>query len=271
MSRTSVVAPDNGIIVSDNVAQGDNVFRNGQLFTLEDTSCSEVRCNLTPGELNWLRLNSASGGEVDAQHLYRLPKTEVEIFEKSDPSFVWKGVLERFAGNGRDELTKSIPCRIAVANPITTANGKSKALVRGMYVKCRIVVPLQKSTAEQVYGWFPEIAVRPGDYVWVVRDKKLHRFDISIVDRTQQEVDGKLQDITVAVLPSEGIKLGDSIVVSPIPQPTEGSPVLLADEAGESDSDPVESKPADMKPITPDEKQSTVDAESDAEETEDQS
>ena len=266
LARTSVVAPDDGIIVADSVEQGDNVFRNGQLFTIEDTSRSEVRCNLTPGELSWLRNNSISDGNLQPQDLYRLPKTEVEIFEKSDPAFVWKGVLERFDGIGRDELTKSIPVRIVVSNPVASHNGKSKALVRGMYVKCRVVVPLKKSDESSTYACFPEVAVRPGNYVWVVRDKKLRRFDISIVDRTQQDVEGKMQDIAVVSLPPDSISIGDAIVVSPIPQPTEGSPVLLTeDESDDQGGGTLET------PDLPANKTSTADAESADVTTEDQS
>ena len=241
LSRTTIIAPDDGIIVSDGVAEGDNVFRNAQLFTLEDTSRSEVRCNLTPGELNWLRSNSSDDSGTDNAQLYRLPKTEVQIYETVDPNFVWTGVLERFDGNGRDELTKSIPVRIVVNDPVAKYGGKSKALVRGMYVKCRVVVPLQKMVAsqqdgEQQYGWFPEVAVRPGNYVWVVRDKKLNRFDISIADRTQIDVEGKMTDIAVVTLPPDSLKIGDEIVISPIPQPTEGSPVILPEDS--SDDEP---------------------------------
>ena len=45
-----------------------------------------------------------------------------------------------------------------------------------------------------------------------------------------------MTDIAVITLPPDSLKIGDEIVISPIPQPTEGSPVILPDEAGGSET-----------------------------------
>ncbi len=232
LERTVITAPDDGIIVQESVEQGDNVFPNSPLIIMEDTSHAEVRCNLTPSELNWLRRYALTPGEFDESErmLYRLPKSEVQIFETSDPDMVWTGILERFDGIGRDELTKSIPCRIVVPEPIAKYGQMQKALVRGMYVKCRIVIPADRASGNQQLASFPEAAVRPGNFVWVVRDKRLHRIDVSIVDRTSQTVDGKQQQVVVVSMIPESLKMGDQVVTTPLPQPIEGGPVLLEED-----------------------------------------
>ena len=45
-----------------------------------------------------------------------------------------------------------------------------------------------------------------------------------------------MTDIAVVTLPPDSLKIGDEIVISPIPQPTEGSPVILPEDS--SDDEP---------------------------------
>ena len=150
LGRVSIVAPVDGVVVSEMVQENDFVSPGTPIAMFEDVSVAEVVCNLTTSELNWIRKNSkpdpnealSSDPRVRA---YQLPKTEVTIFESDDVEATWKGTLERFDGIGRDEMTKTIPCRIIVPNPITETEYGPRALVRNMYVKCRVEVETSSS------------------------------------------------------------------------------------------------------------------------------
>ena len=100
LQRATVVAPDDGIIVSEAVQEGDFVSMGNPLFTLEDTRRSEVLCNLSPRDLAWIRQNSPLSEEAQqkinqnqALAAYYLPKTDVSIFEPDTKNVVWKGTL----------------------------------------------------------------------------------------------------------------------------------------------------------------------------------
>ena len=67
LERATVLAPDNGMIVSEAVQEGDFVAVGNPLFTFEDTRQSEVICNLSPRDLAWIRENSPLSDEEKQQ------------------------------------------------------------------------------------------------------------------------------------------------------------------------------------------------------------
>ena len=236
LKRTIVVAPDDGVIVKEMVQEGDFVRAGDPLVMFEDTSRSEVLCNLTPTDLAWIRTNSVANKVFEDEpeqkpfSPYYLPKTKVSIFETTDKSVVWEGVLERFDGIGRDELTRTIPARITIKNPVVDTKQGQRALVRGMYVKCKIEVQTSTDNSERAFLSFPAVALRPGNYVWVVEDKKLKRVEVDVVDFGKQLIDQEMTKIVVVALKSDSLQSGDEIVATPIPQPEEGKEVLLKSE-----------------------------------------
>lgn len=237
LKRTVIVAPDDGVIVREMVQEGDYVRAGDPLVTFEDTSRSEVLCNLTPTDLDWIRNNSPANkdfeneGTSSAYSPYYLPKTSVSVFETSDKKVIWNGVLERFDGIGRDELTRTIPVRITIKEPIVNTDQGQRALVRGMFVKCKIEVQTSTDNAEHSFLSFPAVALRPGNYVWVVDDKKLRRVDVSVVDFGEQLIDDVMTKIVVVAVKPDSLKFGDEIVTTPIPQPLEGKEVILESES----------------------------------------
>ena len=238
LSRTIVKAPVDGVIVREAVEQGDFVTAARELIVFEDTSRAEVLCNLTPGELEWLRTYAPTEASSDPirvdNHVYNLPKVAVQIYDQAEPDVFWEGILERFDGIGRNETTKSIPCRIVVEKPIVDTHDGQRVLVRGMFVKCRIV--LSSEQADCQLGSFPLVGVRPGDYVWVVRDDKLNRFDIDVIDRTPLRQSLSEKKRVVIQLDDSGLQIGDQVVVSPLPQPTQGGRVLTSSDSNNTDS-----------------------------------
>lgn len=254
LQRTVVTAPVDGVIVRESVEPGDFVTVARELFVFEDTSRAEVLCNLTPGELAWVRkyapeqptdpqLTDQGSAVRNLNRAYQLPNIDVNVFDQSDPGIQWSGTLQRFDGIGRNETTKSIPCRIGVTNPIVESAQGERALVRGMFVKCRMVVPAESQKSR--LASLPSVAVRPGDYVWVVRDEKLNRFDLDVIDRSPVRQSLSSQNVVVVSLDGSDLQLGDEVVISPLPQPTQGGRVILKDEDEETGSSKRRSAQAD--------------------------
>jgi len=234
LGRVSIVAPADGVIVSEMVQENDYVSPGTAIALFEDVSVAEVVCNLTTTELNWIRKNSKPepGESVPKDprlRAYQLPKTEVTIFESEDIEATWKGTLERFDGIGRDEITKTIPCRIIVPNPITETKFGPRALVRNMYVKCRVEVDTSSSDETQDLLAISEMALQPGNFVWKVVDGKLQSAKVEIVDRTQRGTGDTKKSIIVIRSVQGSISVDDEVVVTPLSQPTNGAIVDLAD------------------------------------------
>ena len=159
------------------------------------------------------------------------------IYDPDEPTVVWQGILERFDGIGRDDVTKTIPCRIVIDEPVIKTDLGLRALVRGMYVKCRVEVQTSTDADEQNLVTFPAVAIQPNNQAWIVKDRKLHPVDVEIEDRTEKTIDGKVVSMVVARTGAGKITVNDAVVVSPLSQPTEGAPVLLKEDAGAVNSD----------------------------------
>ncbi len=249
LRRATVPAPEDGVIVNEMVQEGDFVARGTQLFTFEDTRQAEVLCNLTLSELNQIRKNAAALArqnadlsepselnglaEGDLSSVYRLPKTPVAIEDPSNPGVIWDGVLERFDGIGVDSVTKTIPCRIAVKQPIVETENGNYALVRGMFVRCRLEFHVSSGGGESPYLSIPEQAVQPNHHVWTVEDNRLKRKPIEIVDyvRTAPVTGSNLLSdnprLAIIARTEHGPKTGDQVVVSPLSQPSDDAEVEL--------------------------------------------
>lgn len=245
LGRVSIVAPVDGVIVSEMIQENDYVAPGTAIAMFEDVSVAEVVCNLTTTELNWIRKNSKPDPNQPVSNdprmrAYQLPKTEVTIFESEDVETTWKGTLERFDGIGRDEMTKTIPCRIIVKNPITETEYGPRALVRNMYVKCRVEVDTSSSDETQDLLAINEMALQPGDFVWKVVDGKLQLAKVEVVDRTERGKGDSKMGIVIIRSSDGSISIDDEVVVTPLSQPTNGAIVDVAEsskaEAPEADS-----------------------------------
>lgn len=233
LGRVSIVAPTDGVIVSEMVQENDYVAPGAAIAMFEDVSVAEVVCNLTSSEINWIRKNSKlpRGQQPPADprmQAYQLPKTDVTIFESDDSDVTWQGTLQRFNGIGRDPVTKTIPCRIIVPQPITQTPYGPRALVRNMFVRCRVEVEASSADAAQDLLAIDEMALQPGNFIWKVVDGKLQRAKIEIIDRTQRNVGGKTIGLIIARPIDNGISADDEVVVTPLSQPTQGAVVEIA-------------------------------------------
>ncbi len=238
LRRTLIKAPEDGVIVSEAVQKDDFVRQGDLIAVFENTSMSEVRCNLTTTDLDWIRLNSKDSDQP--RSIYELPKTNVLIYDAEEPDVIWNGTLERFSGIGRDPVTKTTPCRILVSQPIIEGESGQRALVRGMYVKCRIEVQTSAADESNDLIAFSEKALQPNNDVWIVRNEKLEKATVEVVDRTNADNPdtGKSENVIVARVLTGQLKAGDSLVVSPISQPTTGTKIIVFDPGNEEKSAP---------------------------------
>ncbi|MEQ1907053.1 MAG: HlyD family efflux transporter periplasmic adaptor subunit, partial [Pirellulaceae bacterium] len=243
LAKTNIVAPEDGVVVKDNVEKGDFVSAGTILLTFEATENAEIISNLTMTDLNWIKQNvAATPGNVIEEDLrriaYELPKMNVKIFDPREPEIQWIGTLERFDGIGLDKMTKTIPVRIVVAKPVVGAERGSRTLVRGMFVKCRIEVPPDARADSASHLIFPAKAIRSGSFVWSVTNNRLRQHRVKIVNNTTA-VDPKYgneeQQLAIVRQEEGGLQPGDNVVISPIGQPSDGTEVMvIGDEKSET-------------------------------------
>ena len=240
IDKLNIKSSKTGVVVQEFVQEGDAVRVGSPLLTFEVTDKVEVLTTLTPTELAWIRENktldtSAMEPEQQIAAAYAIPKVDVEIFELNAPDLVWKGVLERFDGIGRDDATKTIPARIVVEQPVLQTDSRSRALLRNTYVKCRIVVDVANSESANTPLVFPATAVTPGEYVWIANNKRLDRKKVDVLDEITDEKTGEA--LVVVRAEDDSIQIDDLVVISPLNQPTIGAEARIQNES-ELDADP---------------------------------
>lgn len=216
LKRCVIQAPVDGVVVTEDVEENGFVQQGATVIKFEDTSKAEIRCNLRPKQLQWLRENAAPEKltQRDIYSAYRIPKVPVKVRVKNDQEqLTWMGTLDRYDGIGVDEKTKTIPCRIVVPKPVIAGNAGPKALVRGMFVKIDIDFPTVPMAARnQYFTSIPSKGLLPGKQIRFVKDGKLVARKVSVVDNIMESGEEHI----VIRLSGEGIQLGDWAVVSPV-------------------------------------------------------
>ena len=231
--RATVVAPSDGVIVTENVQKGDFVQRGSPLFEFEDVSAAEVKINLRPSELQQI-LNSQPANPTSADpttksdkaNPYRIPNVDVQvIYELDGQRSQWSGKLSRYDGAGLDERTRTIPCRILVSDRMSKqSDGQPRLLVRNMYVRVKLMLPSQIRLFQ-----VPDVAVQPGNVVWSVdSDGQIHRHRLNVVSIYQDEKSARIDDKSGWVIfpdSDNAPQPGTSVVVTPLINPVEGMEV----------------------------------------------
>jgi multidrug efflux pump subunit AcrA (membrane-fusion protein) len=226
LSRTSITAPIDGLIVEDKVEEGSFVAKGTPLVSIEDTSVAEVRTNLEMEDIATIwggRKTAASGGH----EAFDMPAAVV--FRIGEAVYEWEGMLSRQAGRGLDEKTRTLPCRVVVADPAgvkaidryggpmpTLPPNAPRSLLRGMFVRVQVHVDSPVPLVS-----IPEEAQRPNGEVWIMREGRLE----IIRPRPVQAVGGRL----VFESMTSGLQPSDRVIVSQIAAPREGTAVVEAD------------------------------------------
>jgi multidrug efflux pump subunit AcrA (membrane-fusion protein) len=172
LGRVEIRAPIDGVIVNEDADLNTFVARGNMLVTIEDTSKVEVATNLRMDQLYWVL--DQQGEKVDeSERGYNLPETpaiiEYQLSGREDLVYRWHGRLLSYDGIGLDPVTRTVPVRVVVDNPLEyfDATGKVKpvrgatALVRGMYVQVQLLI--QPQTRLVV---IPARALQPGNRVF---------------------------------------------------------------------------------------------------------
>jgi len=231
LARTRVTAPADGMIVESLVEQDAFVSKGMPLVTIEDTSAAEVRTSLQMHDLArvW---RAASAAEAAGESISDLPPMPAAVvFTLGERRYEWDGVLSRQEGRGLDEKTRTLPCRVIVAEPgrVRAVDrygvpleilppGAPRSLLRGMFVEVRV----HADSSEQLVS-IPEQARRPGGELWLVRDGRLviHR------PRPVEVRDGRV----VYEAGPAGLLAGDRVVTSQLRHPRDGMAVTEATTA----------------------------------------
>ena len=227
LSRTQIVAPVDGVVVEDKIEQDSFVAKGTPLVMLEDTSAVEVKTSLRMDELAQVWGGRAAGGNGLGAH--DLPDAPARVvFTLGDRTYEWDGVLSRQEGRGLDEKTRTLPCRVLVANP---ANVKAidrygatmatlppeapRSLLRGMFVDVLVQVNVPQPLVS-----VPQEAVRPSGEMFVMRDDKL------VIMRPRPFHSGggvvALKEADSGLLPT------DRVVTSQLANPREGMQLVEA-------------------------------------------
>ncbi len=246
LSRTRIVSPVDGVIVSDLVEEGDYVQKGAPLLVIEDTSSIEVLCNLKMEDLFWLwsQRTPAATAPDSRQWAYQVPRTPATIYYqfagRDDLKFAWQGTLVRFDGIGLDERTRTVPCRVEVDKPrdVTAVGTKDvganprvpgpPALVRGMYVT--VVLHVRQGDD---FVKVPDEAIQPGKKVWRVRDGRLEQLGPLTLIRGVEETDpqGRAKRFWLAPSGPSRLQSGDRLVITPLPGAYDGMLVDPRDAA----------------------------------------
>lgn len=229
LSRTRIVAPADGIIAEDRVEQDSFVAKGTPLVTIEDTSAAEVRTSLEMADVARI-WGARRADDDDAGRGHEQLDTPATVaFTIDDAVYAWNGVLSRQEGRGLDEKTRTLPCRVRVADPRGVRAidrygapipklppGAPRVLLRGMFVTVRVHVD-----AVQDMVSIPEEAQRPNGEVWVVRDGRL----VVLSPRALQASGGRI----VFDAATSGLVPGDRVVTSQLADPRAGMAVSEAD------------------------------------------
>jgi multidrug efflux pump subunit AcrA (membrane-fusion protein) len=228
LERTHIVAPVSGIIVEEMVEAESFVSKGTPLVTIEDTSAAEVRVSLQMDDVSRIWSDSR---RVAGASAYDFPDTPASVvYRIGNRQYRWQGVLERQEGKGLEERTRTLPCRVLIAEPTVVEAidrygsplqelpaGAPKSLLRGMFVDVQVEVQTRQTLVS-----VPCEALRPNGDVWIVENKSLVILQPPLI----QVAAGR------AVFEStpDGMKPNDQVVVSQIANPRAG--MLVVDSSG---------------------------------------
>lgn len=249
LERTTISAPVDGVVVEAPVEESGYVRPGEALVRIEDTSSLEVRCNLQMEDLYWLskstRPTGSPGEWLPGELPYRIPEAPATVsYRLAGETATWPAQLYRYEGGGIDELTRTVPCRLAIPRHEIENDRGPLSLRRGMFVE--VTLRADESTVPLLS--IPREALRPNNEVWTVRDETLRIVGVNVVRMLDDRVVVRAEDGEAG-----GSALGpdDLLVISPLPTPVDGMAVQVRGQ-----EPPIEVEPEPSPPpvdITPEE------------------
>ena len=209
LQRTSITAPYSGRVLSTNVDLGQVVANNAGLGEIYATDAVEVRLPVKNEDLPLLNLPEYY------RHQDQTPQSLPTVNIRSDLTReeIWQGQIVRTAGS-IDDSTRQLYVVARIDDPFGRKAEGRFPLKIGQYVTAQIDgINLDSAIS------IPNKAIYQGSYVYLYRDKAVHRSPIKI----------SWQNEEIAVI-SEGINPGDQLVISPLGQVTSGTLVKVTNE-----------------------------------------
>ncbi|MDA7874373.1 hypothetical protein N9B17_04320 [Rhodopirellula sp.] len=246
LARTEMVAPFDAVVVEQRVEKDSYVQPGNPIVVLQETTSLDVACKLQMDEMNWLWQGNAQREDQQAHDFPKTPATVV--FELAGTQFFWDAIVDRYDGAGVDNQTRMISCRVHVPEPakvralpsqkqketVAEVVGKNRVLADAQLIISRDSAGLVKGMPTLMTGMFvkvhihtkppvsllriPQAAVQPEEKVWVVDGNVLMKKSVTIAYSTD--------DYAVVLEQPNGLKFGDSIIVSPLAQPSVGMSVI---------------------------------------------
>lgn len=213
--RTRIIAPFDARVRNSNLAVGDYIREGNTVGTIYDSSVLEVPVSVPVEEARW-----AFRRLVGQQ----FPRTQDEVqqyfssakisWSRFGETFEWPGRVT-LVGAGLDEATRAVTMVVEVPEPFKSWKpGKHPPLTVGMFVK----VSIEGVTLPDVYV-IPRSALRPGDQIYLYRGGVLDMLSVKVIRKGQNEVVFR-----------NGVKEGDSLILSAIPAAVAGMRLRAIEE-----------------------------------------
>jgi len=212
LSRTQVLAPFAGRVLSKNVALGQVVSNNAQLAEIYATDRVEIRLPINNQDLAFLDLpEEFRDGSSSAPH------SPVIFYSDLMGEQQWQGELLRTEG-AINEAAQQLYVVAQIPDPYSVTLAGQYPIKIGQYLRASI----QGKTLEQVLV-IPSRAIYQGSYVYIVdAQKRLQKTNIDIAWQGPEEA-----------LISKGLADGMRLVISPLGQVSSGTKVNLLGGAPE--------------------------------------
>ncbi len=221
LEKTKIFAPFEGRVQEESIEPGQYVQIGQKLATLYDTSAMEIVVNFSPTKMaHWIDEETREQlppledlAQINDWMRKHGPAAEVS-FKWARGVKTWKGKVTRLKG-ALDAATRTIPVVVEVKNPLKDVQpGSSPPLLPGMFVTVKIQGAVLKSVVK-----VPRSAIHAGS-VYLVKDGKLAIKPVRVEALTREE----------AII-SNGLEMGDKLILSPIPMPMPGMELRTAEVA----------------------------------------
>ena len=193
LTRTSVVAPFDAVVIDESVEIGQLVEPGNTICTLAGTDAFWVRVSLLFEELQWIRL-PAKGRDG--------ARVTISLDTGTGAPVTWTGEVERFLGD-LETSTRMARVVVRVDDPLGLDSTSGKTQRSPLLIGTFVSVEIDAGILEDVIS-IPSSALRDGNKIWVVDSAELLQI-------REVEVLWKNGD---ALLISNTVNQGEKLIVS---------------------------------------------------------
>lgn len=209
LERTSVSAPFNAIVDSEDATLGSLVTRQSRIATLLGTGEFWVEAPIPAAQVSHLDLpeDGQRGASVDVRH------------QVGGRTLHYRGQVVRLLGT-TSEQTRLARVLISIADPLhAEVDGEDPRRIKRLLPAGTWVDLVITGGRERLLVEVPEAAIVDGPAVYIVEDGKLRQRDVRIAWRGPNRV-----------LVDSGLRGGDRVIVSQLARPVPGMKVRVADD-----------------------------------------